>query len=118
MRDQYRLAEARGDRRGGMADMDRERAAADRSAVDPFRGEAQVLRHRHRRLAGGGDAVDARTCAGSARRRHSLLASLVLVIGRVELIPERGKLLLRNIINRKILLTNDTICRLSGPPKF
>jgi hypothetical protein len=46
MRDQHRLAEARGDRRGGVADMDHERAAADRGAVDPFRGQAQVMRHR------------------------------------------------------------------------
>jgi hypothetical protein len=33
MGDQHRLAEACGDRRGGVADMDHERAAADRSAV-------------------------------------------------------------------------------------
>ena len=58
MRDQHRLAEARSDRRGGVADMDHERAAADGGAVDPFRGEAQIMRDRHRRLAGGGDAVD------------------------------------------------------------
>jgi hypothetical protein len=38
--------------------MDHERAAADRGAVDPFRGEAQVMRDRHRRLAGGRDPVD------------------------------------------------------------
>jgi hypothetical protein len=31
-------------------------AAADRGAVDPFRGEAEIMRHRHRRLAGGRDA--------------------------------------------------------------
>jgi hypothetical protein len=35
MRDQHGLAQARGDRRGGVADMDHERAAADRGAVDP-----------------------------------------------------------------------------------
>jgi hypothetical protein len=34
--DQRRLAQPRGDRRGGVADMDHERAAADRGAVDPF----------------------------------------------------------------------------------
>ena len=34
MGNQYRLAEARGDRRGGVADMDHERAAADRGAVE------------------------------------------------------------------------------------
>src|SRR5215831_3853301 len=34
MRDQHRLAQARLDRCGGVADMDHERAAADRSAVD------------------------------------------------------------------------------------
>jgi hypothetical protein len=37
MGDQHRLAEARSDHSGGMADMDHERAAADRGAVDPFR---------------------------------------------------------------------------------
>jgi hypothetical protein len=58
MRNQHRLAQPRGDRRGGMADMDHERAAADRGAVDPFRGEAQIMRDRHRRLAGGRNAVD------------------------------------------------------------
>jgi hypothetical protein len=40
MGDQYRLAEARGDRRSGVADMDHGRAAANRGAVDPFRGQA------------------------------------------------------------------------------
>ncbi len=38
--------------------MDHERAAADRGAVDPSRGEAQIMRDRHRCLAGGRDAVD------------------------------------------------------------
>jgi hypothetical protein len=38
--------------------MDHERAAADRGAVDPFRGQAQIMRDRHRRLAGGREAVD------------------------------------------------------------
>ena len=56
MRDQDRLAETRGDRRGG-ADVDHKRAAADRGAIDPFRGEAQIMRDRHRRLAGSRDAV-------------------------------------------------------------
>jgi hypothetical protein len=42
MGDQHRPAEARSDRRGGVADIDQERAAADRGAVDPFRGEAQI----------------------------------------------------------------------------
>jgi hypothetical protein len=58
MRDQHRLAQPRGDRRGGVADMDHERAAADRGAVDPFRGQAQIVCHRPRRLAGSRDAVD------------------------------------------------------------
>ena len=58
MRDQHRLAQARLDRRGGVADMDHEGAAADRGPVDPFRGEAEVMRDCHRRLAGGRDAVD------------------------------------------------------------
>jgi hypothetical protein len=58
MGDQYRLAELRGDHRGGVADMDHERAAADPGAVDPFRGQAEIMRDRHRRLAGGRDAVD------------------------------------------------------------
>ena len=43
MRDQYRLAQARGDRRGGVADMDHERAAADRGAVDPFRLDGMIV---------------------------------------------------------------------------
>jgi hypothetical protein len=34
-----------------VADMDHERAAADRGALDPFRGEAQIVCHRHQRLA-------------------------------------------------------------------
>src|SRR5216683_6952214 len=38
-------------RRGGVADMDHERAAADRGAVDPFRGDAEIMRDGHRRLA-------------------------------------------------------------------
>jgi hypothetical protein len=60
MRDQHRLTQARGDRRGGVADVDHQRAAADRSAVDPFRGQAQIqiVCHGHRGLAGGRDAVD------------------------------------------------------------
>jgi hypothetical protein len=58
MRDQYRLAETQANRRGGVAHMDHERAAADRGAVDPFRGEAEIMRDRHRRLPGGCDAVD------------------------------------------------------------
>jgi hypothetical protein len=33
--------------------MDHERAAADRGAVDPFRRQAEVVRDRRRRLAGG-----------------------------------------------------------------
>jgi hypothetical protein len=58
MGDQYRLAQARGDRGGGVAGVDHERAAADRGAVDPFRGEPEIVCDRRRRLAGGGDAVD------------------------------------------------------------
>jgi hypothetical protein len=30
----------------------------DRGAIDPFRGQVQIVCHRHRRLAGGRDAVD------------------------------------------------------------
>jgi len=58
MRDQHRLAQARGDRRGGVADMNHKRTAADRGAVDPFRRQAEIMRDRDRRLAGGRDAVD------------------------------------------------------------
>ena len=47
MRDQYRLAEARGDRRRGVADMDHERAAADRGAVDPFSRSRRDKGHHH-----------------------------------------------------------------------
>jgi hypothetical protein len=38
--------------------MDHERAAADRCAVDPFRRQAEIMRNRHRGLAGGCSAVD------------------------------------------------------------
>ena len=42
MCDQHRLAQARSDRRGGVADMDHERAAAaDLGAADPFRRQAR-----------------------------------------------------------------------------
>jgi len=58
MRDQHRLAQPRGDRGGGVADMDHEGAAADRGAVDPFRGQAEIVRNRHRGLAGGRHTVD------------------------------------------------------------
>ena len=58
MGDQHRLAQPGGDRRGGVADMDHKRAAADRGAVDPFRGQPEIVRDRDRRLAGGRDAVD------------------------------------------------------------
>ncbi len=69
MGDQDGVAEAAFERRGSMADMDHEGAAADRGAVDPFRGDAEVVRHRDRGLAGGGDAVDVlRTEAGIPHR--------------------------------------------------
>jgi hypothetical protein len=58
MRDQHRLAQPRGDRRGGVAHKNHERAAADRGAVDPFGGQAEIMRDRHRRLAGSRNAVD------------------------------------------------------------
>jgi hypothetical protein len=56
--DQHSLAQARFDRRGGVAHVDHKRAAADRGAVDPFGGKAEIMGDRHRRLAGGRDAVD------------------------------------------------------------
>src|SRR5258708_34382265 len=43
LRDQHRLAQPRGDRRGGVPDMDHERAAADRGAVDPISGWKSAL---------------------------------------------------------------------------
>ena len=58
MRNQDRLAQPRLDRRSSVADMDHKRAAADRGAVDLFRGQAEIVCHRHRRLASDGDAVD------------------------------------------------------------
>ena len=58
MGDQHGLAEAGLDRRGGMADMQHERAAADRSAVDPGRLDAEIMGDLLRRFDGGGDAVD------------------------------------------------------------
>ena len=57
MRDQHGLTQTRLDRRG-VADMDHERAVADCGALDPFRRQAEEVCHRHRRLAGGRDAVD------------------------------------------------------------
>jgi hypothetical protein len=42
MGDQCGLADPRGDR-GGVADMDHERTAADRGAVDPFRRRTQIV---------------------------------------------------------------------------
>jgi len=70
MGDQHGPAEARGDCRGGVADMDHERAAADRGAVDPIRGEAEIMRDRHWRLAGGRDAVDVRGPHSGSRSTH------------------------------------------------
>ena len=43
-----------------MADVQHERAAADRGAVDPGRGDAEIGGDLGRALAGGGDAVDVR----------------------------------------------------------
>ena len=58
MGDQHGLAEAGLDRRRGMADMQHERAAADRSAVDPGRLDAEIMGDLLRRFHRGGDAVD------------------------------------------------------------
>ena len=58
MGDQHGLAEAGLDRRRGVADMQHERAAADRGAVDPGRRDAEVMGDLLRRFHRGGDAVD------------------------------------------------------------
>jgi hypothetical protein len=42
--DQYRFAEARGDRRGGVVDMDHERATADRGGAERARRHATAKR--------------------------------------------------------------------------
>ena len=47
--DQHGLAQARVDRRGGVADVQHERAAADAGAVDPVRRDAEVVGDRGRR---------------------------------------------------------------------
>ena len=60
MRDQHRLAQPGLDRRGGVADMDHKRAAANPGAVDPFRRETQIMRDRRRRLANGREAINVR----------------------------------------------------------
>jgi hypothetical protein len=69
MGDQYRLAEARGDRRGGMADMDYERAAADRDAVDPFRRQAEIMCYRPRSPTAAGSPKRDRESLCHGRRR-------------------------------------------------
>ena len=56
--DEHGLAQALVDRRRGVAHVDHEGAAADGGAVDPGRRDAEIVRDRGRRLAGGGDAVD------------------------------------------------------------
>src|SRR5712691_11276710 len=58
MGDQHALAQPAFERRGGRADMDHERAAADRGAIDPFGRDAEVMRDCGRGLAGGRDPVD------------------------------------------------------------
>ena len=58
--DQHGLAEAGLDRRGGVADVQHERAAADGGAVDPGRRDAEIVGDLLRRLHRGGDAVDVR----------------------------------------------------------
>ena len=73
MGDQHGLAEAGLDRRGGMADMQHERAAADRSAVDPGRLDAEIMGDLLRRFDRGGDAIDvgelqSGVCDGVERR--------------------------------------------------
>ena len=60
MGDEHGLAQALVDGRRGVAHVDHERAAADGRAVDPGRRDAEIVRDRGRRLAGGGDAVDVR----------------------------------------------------------
>ena len=58
VRNQHGLAETCLDRGGGMADMEHERTAADRGAVDPGRRDAEIMRDLLRRFDRGGDAVD------------------------------------------------------------
>src|SRR6185437_8794266 len=58
MRDEDGLGEPGLDRRRRVANMDHERAAADRGAVDPARRDAEIMRDLLRRLDGGGHAVD------------------------------------------------------------
>ena len=58
MGDQHGLAQAGLDRRRGMADVQHERAAADRGAVDPGRLDAEIVADLLRRFDRGGEAVD------------------------------------------------------------
>ena len=58
MGDQRDVAEAGGDRGGGVLDVDDEGRAADRRAVGVLRLDAEVLGRRQRAEAGGEDAVD------------------------------------------------------------
>ena len=58
VRDQHGLAQAGLDRGRRVADMQHERTAADRGAVDPGRRDAEIMRDLLRRLDRGGKAVD------------------------------------------------------------
>ena len=66
--DQHRLAEARFDRRRRVADVDHERAAADRGVVHPCRLDAEVMTDLLRRFDRGGKSVD--VLDGEARIRN------------------------------------------------
>ena len=58
MRDQHGLAQPGLDRGRSMANVQHERAAADGGAVDPGRGDAEVMGDLLRGFHRGGDAVD------------------------------------------------------------
>jgi hypothetical protein len=79
--DQHRLTEARGDRRGGVADMDHKRATADRGAVDPFRGLVQIMRDRHQRLASSRDRQRSRKIGRSQDAADRICGSPNCVAG-------------------------------------
>ena len=69
MGDQHGVTESFVDRRGGMANQQHERTTANRSAVEPFWHDAQVMRDLDGVMTAGGDPVDVRELQARIRER-------------------------------------------------